>query len=136
MISFIAVMAVLATLCAVLLIRAGRNDSEFRYLSSLTPTPSAVPHKVSYIYDSQTPAPTAMRISTGAMGQAVYDVQERLRALGYYTGAVDAQFGPGTLDAVKRFQSENGLKADGIVGGETYRVMMSPSAKPCPTAAP
>lgn len=46
-------------------------------------------------------------------------VQSRLSALGYYRAAVDGKWGSGTLSAVKRFQSDNGLKADGEVGAAT-----------------
>lgn len=46
-------------------------------------------------------------------------VQARLATLGYYKSGVDGKWGSGTLSAVKRFQSDNGLKADGIVGSGT-----------------
>ena len=132
-----AVILILLTVSSVfLLIRAERQDRETRYLASLTPTPSAVPRKVSYLYDSQTPSPTQLHMGTGAMGQAVYDIQARLRQLGYYPDEPDAKFGSGTREAVMRFQAENGLEQDGIVGQETYGVLMSSAAKPCPTAYP
>ena len=133
---FAVVLAVLVAACVFLLIRAGNQDRETRYLASLTPTPSTVPKKVSYIYDSQTPSPTKMNLGTGAMGQVVYDIQARLQALGYYPYDPDAKFGTGTRDAVIRFQEVNGLDRDGVVGEETYRTLMSPEARPCPTAAP
>lgn len=46
-------------------------------------------------------------------------VQARLSTLGYYRGSVDGVWGSGTLSAVKRFQSDYGLKADGEVGSAT-----------------
>lgn len=46
-------------------------------------------------------------------------VQSRLRTLGYYKSTVDGKWGSGTLAAVKKFQSDNGLKADGVVGSGT-----------------
>ena len=133
---FLAVVLLLAAACAFLLLRAESLDRQARYLASLTPTPSAVPRKVSYIYDSQTPSPTRLHMGVGAMGQTVYDVQARLRDLGYYPYDPDAKFGTGTRDAVLRFQADNGLAQDGIVGEETLSALMSPAAKPCPTAAP
>ena len=133
---FTVVIIILCALCAAMLIRAENQDREYRYLASLTPTPSAVPRKVSYIFDNQTPVPTRIQLSSGAMGQTVYDIQARLKELGYYPYDPDAKFGPGTLEAVKRFQAENGLKEDGIVGEETFRVLMSSTARPCPTAVP
>ena len=133
---FLVILIVLLAASAFLLIRAERQDRETRYLASLTPTPSAVPRKVSYLYDSRTPSPTRMNIGIGAMGQIVYDIQARLKELGYYPYEPDAKFGTGTRDAVILFQTENGLAADGVVGEGTYGVLMSPAAKPCPTASP
>ena len=130
---FIVIAALLIAVSAFLLIRASRQDREAQYLASLTPTPSAVPKKVSYIYDSQTPSPTKLHMGVGAMGQTVYDVQARLAQLGYYPDQPDAKFGNGTRDAVIRFQAENGLHQDGIVGEDTYSALMSPGARPCPT---
>lgn len=46
-------------------------------------------------------------------------VQTRLSALGYYRSSVDGKWGSATASAVKRFQSDNGLKADGAVGNAT-----------------
>jgi peptidoglycan hydrolase-like protein with peptidoglycan-binding domain len=37
--------------------------------------------------------------------------------------AVDGNFGPGTEVAATRFQSENGLTADGIVGPQTWAAL-------------
>lgn len=48
-------------------------------------------------------------------------VQTRLKTLGYYTMKVDGVWGNGTKSAVKRFQSDNGLTADGVVGSSTER---------------
>ena len=133
---FLLIVTVLTVSSALLLVMAERQDRETRYLASLTPTPSAVPRRVSYLYDSQTPSPTKLNMGVGAMGQTVYDVQARLRELGYYPYEPDAKFGSGTRDAVLRFQAENGLNEDGIVGEDTFRTLMSAEAKRSPTAAP
>ena len=47
-------------------------------------------------------------------------------------------FGPKTEEAVKAFQSKNGLTADGIVGDGTWNKIMgtAPAAAPTPTPAP
>ncbi|MCL6457618.1 MAG: spore cortex-lytic enzyme [Gorillibacterium sp.] len=55
----------------------------------------------------------------GATGSDVYELQGRLKALGFFTGKVDGDYGWRTLRSVKWFQSEFGLTADGIVGGKT-----------------
>ena len=133
---FLLIVTVLTVSSALLLVMAERQDRETRYLASLTPTPSAVPRRVSYLYDSQTPSPTKLNMGIGAMGQTVYNVQARLRELGYYPYEPDAKFGSGTRDAVLRFQAENGLDEDGIVGEDTFRTLMSAEAKRSPTAAP
>ncbi|MBD5131007.1 MAG: spore cortex-lytic enzyme [Clostridiales bacterium] len=50
-------------------------------------------------------------------------VQARLATLGYYKSTVDGKWGSGTLSAVKRFQTDNGLKADGAVGTATANAL-------------
>ena len=44
-------------------------------------------------------------------------------SLGYSCGSsgVDGDFGSGTEKAVKNFQKEHGLTADGIVGKDTWK---------------
>ena len=59
--------------------------------------------------------------SSGSTGEAVKQIQTALKNRGYYTGAVDGIFGRLTTAAVKKFQSDNGLKADGIVGTATMQ---------------
>lgn len=52
----------------------------------------------------------------GSYGEDVYELQGRLKFLGFYHGKIDSVFGSKTQGAVKWFQSEFGLKVDGIVG--------------------
>ena len=59
-------------------------------------------------------------IKKGASGTFVYLIEFILSAKGYYTGAMDASFGSGLQAAVKAFQKAIGLKADGVVGAETW----------------
>ena len=76
-------------------------------------------------------APTQEPIlRTGSEGEAVKNLQGRLYTLGYYQGEIDGQFGPATKEAVQAFQRQNGLEADGIVGGETRQILFSAEAKP------
>ena len=58
-------------------------------------------------------------LKEGMSGSSVRALQKRLKALGYYTGSVDGSFGSATTTAVKAFQTQNGLKADGIAGTST-----------------
>ncbi len=50
----------------------------------------------------------------------IHAVQQLLKDLNFYHGRVDGDFGKGTDNAVKLYQREKGLKADGIVGNNTY----------------
>jgi putative chitinase len=58
-------------------------------------------------------------LGRGSQGDAVVQLQNMLRDLNFAV-AIDGDFGPGTEVAVTRFQSENGLAADGIVGPQTW----------------
>lgn len=58
-------------------------------------------------------------LKVGAKGGDVYELQGRLKLLGFYTGKVDGDFGWRTYWATRHFQYEFGLKVDGIVGGKT-----------------
>lgn len=55
----------------------------------------------------------------GSRGEEVRQIQTRLKKWGYYTGSVDGIYGTQTKEAVKRFQTKNGLAADGIAGKKT-----------------
>jgi hypothetical protein len=58
-----------------------------------------------------------MVLRKGDKGSAVKDLQEFLEI------TADGDFGPGTEAAVKKWQAENGLVADGIVGPKTWDAM-------------
>ena len=58
-------------------------------------------------------------LAYGDQGNDVAAVQQQLAALGYYSGAVDGEFGSATQQAVIRFQTDHGLNPDGAVGGQT-----------------
>jgi cell wall-associated NlpC family hydrolase len=60
----------------------------------------------------------------GDMGQEVAQIQSQLNALGYKVGEADGDFGAMTTAAVKAFQQERGLEADGVIGPSTYRALM------------
>jgi peptidoglycan hydrolase-like protein with peptidoglycan-binding domain len=65
----------------------------------------------------------------GDKGDAVKAVQKRLKALGYYNSSVDGDFGDATKSAVKKFQKNNGLTDDGVVGKKTLEKLNSSKAK-------
>lgn len=56
----------------------------------------------------------------GSRGADVTYLQQRLTAKGYGVGKIDGIFGQKTLEAVKAYQAEHGLKVDGIVGAKTW----------------
>lgn len=60
----------------------------------------------------------------GITGPAVTRVQETLKARGFYDGAIDGIFGPGTEAAVKAFQTDAQLAADGVVGPATWQALL------------
>ena len=55
----------------------------------------------------------------GSTGQEVKEIQTKLKNWGYYKGNVDGIYGTKTFNAVKKFQSKNGLTVDGIAGKKT-----------------
>lgn len=61
----------------------------------------------------------------GMKGERVTSLQRALRTAGYYNAAIDGKFGDNTLSAVKRFQREHGLVADGIAGAKTQAKLNS-----------
>ena len=56
----------------------------------------------------------------GSRGDNVRELQRQLNDLGYSCGIADGVFGAKTETAVKDFQRDHGLKADGIVGPLTW----------------
>ncbi len=50
-------------------------------------------------------------------------VQQKLKNWGYYTGAVDGIYGSKTKSAVIKFQRNNKLTVDGIIGNQTLKAM-------------
>jgi peptidoglycan hydrolase-like protein with peptidoglycan-binding domain len=62
--------------------------------------------------------PNTPQLARGAHGAAVSGLQQGLSTLG--AGAIDGIFGPQTEHAVKAYQTDRGLTADGIVGDHTW----------------
>lgn len=63
--------------------------------------------------------PASRTLRRGNTGVEVWYLQKKLFAK-LYPVSTDGVFGPGTENAVRTFQSENGLSADGIVGRATW----------------
>ncbi len=62
-------------------------------------------------------------LAYGAEGDKVKKLQRRLRGLGIYKGVVDGVYGDSTYDAVKKFQYQKKLHADGIAGPKTLMAL-------------
>ena len=50
-------------------------------------------------------------------------IQKALKNLGLYQGEVDGKMGPKTKRAIKEFQKQNNLQADGKVGSKTWALL-------------
>ena len=69
------------------------------------------------IDEADTSNPT---IRKGSTGNPVRRAQKRLTLAGYDVGGVDGIFGAATEAGVKRFQGDQHLAVDGIVGPKTW----------------
>lgn len=67
-------------------------------------------------------------LRSGGSGDAVKRLQSRLNYLGYACGKADGDFGPKTVDAVRRFQTAATIGVDGEVGSQTWGALET--AKP------
>lgn len=73
-------------------------------------------------------------LKVGAKGGDVYELQGRLKHLGYYTGKIDGAFGWRTYWAVRNFQYRFGMKVDGIVGPKTKLMLWKATKNWKPTS--
>src|ERR1700719_1331933 len=76
------------------------------------------------------PAPPAQPRATpepgvNAEGMTIFEMQERLNELGYKLGTIDGVSGPRTVEALKKFQSDNKLPPTGTIDPETIRKLRS-----------
>ena len=132
------VLAVLAVAAVILGIDVVRLAKDTAVEAKTTPTPQPVAGNVMQVtIDPNEPTPEPV-LRVGSTGDAVKEMQARLKTLGYYDGEVDGQYGNGTREAVRLFQTQHGLDADGLCGGETRAVLYSTEAKPyvAPTNTP
>lgn len=95
---------------------------------AVSPAPTSTP--------AVTAAPGSTLLKKGARGDDVRALQEKLIQLGYLTGSADGVYGNNTVSAVKAFQKNMGLTADGEAGASTLAALNSAIATPVPTASP
>jgi peptidoglycan hydrolase-like protein with peptidoglycan-binding domain len=51
------------------------------------------------------------------------DIQKALVNAGYLTGSVDGKIGPATRQAIREFQTDQGLEVDGVCGEGTWKLL-------------
>ncbi len=85
-------------------------------------TISSGAYVVSEKYGSSDSAISALS-KLGSRGEEVRRVQKKLKELGYYKGSVDGIYGSATQKAVKAFQKNCGITADGIAGPKTLKFL-------------
>lgn len=73
-------------------------------------------------------------LKLGSAGKDVYELQGRLKFLGFFDGKVDGDFGQKTKNAVTWFQWKFGLKSDGIVEAKTKLKLWEATKNYKPTA--
>ncbi|MBE5771266.1 MAG: peptidoglycan-binding protein [Clostridiales bacterium] len=100
-------------------------------IGQVTPVPvTALPY-------TATPSPTPQgSLKLGSTGEDVRQVQRKLKDLGFYKGSVDGDFGEATEAAVKAFQKQYGLEADGKVGNNTKAKLATARQTAKPTVSP
>ena len=60
---------------------------------------------------------------TGPYKPTNRQIQTALKKAGYYKGEIDGAIGELTLEAVGKFQADNNLTIDGIVGPKTWALL-------------
>jgi len=73
-------------------------------------------------------------LSKGAKGDEVIALQTRLFDLGFYSIAIDGDYGNGTVNAIKAFEEFNGLEQTGIATPEFQAFLFSDNAKAKPVS--
>lgn len=104
-------------------------------LPKSTPEPTAEPN---YVSGAQPPLPLE-KLKTNDSSEAVYWLQKKLTELGYYTGKCSGTYLDGTKAAVKAFQKDNGLDANGVATVKTLEKLYEKelaTPTPAPTAEP
>lgn len=92
--------------------------------STGTPSTGTPPTGTTPPATTNTGSTTALPIlRPGMEGDAVRQLQQRLRTKGFYSGAIDGIFGSQTEAAVRQAQTANDLTVDGIVGPATWRAL-------------
>ncbi|MCR4883442.1 MAG: SH3 domain-containing protein [Clostridiales bacterium] len=90
------------------------------------PAPTAVPGSTD-VSTNQAEATYAI-LKVGSTGTGVRNLVQELINQGYYKGSVTSEYTTAVANAVKAFQSANGLTADGIAGEATQHKLFGTTA--------
>lgn len=71
-------------------------------------------------------------LPSGSRGEEVKQMQTRLKELGYYEKSIDGDYGNQSRQALRAFQSANGLEPTGEATADVLEALYSGSAKPLP----
>ncbi|MEV6602199.1 L,D-transpeptidase family protein [Actinoplanes sp. NPDC051346] len=85
--------------------------------------PSAAPSGPTATEPTPTPSTGPNKLKSGAKGQEVLALQNRLTELGYWNGEADGTFGSLTQQAVYALQKAADLTRDGVVGPKTQKAL-------------
>lgn len=69
-----------------------------------------------------------VELEKGDIGYEVVVLQTRLKELGYYSKDIVDNFGSGTFNAIRNFQRQNGLKANGIASAGDQQALFASAA--------
>ena len=105
-------------------------------VSIATPAPTETPMPGTPAPIVLSTAPSLQTLKTGSRGDLVKALQTKLKELGYYTGAIDGEYGGSTASAVKEYQRRNGLTADGVAGEKTLQKLYGSTSTAAATAKP
>lgn len=107
------------------------KTQEALFASSVRPTPSPTPAPSATPLPTPSPTPGPYqafkrKLQKGDKGEDVQRVQQRLMDLGFFTyHKTTLNFQAQTLDAVKKFQTYNGLTANGAVDEKTWNALFN-----------
>lgn len=125
----IALAAALLTAAVILAVLAVRARRDYEALAATTPAPTLAPPDLAF----KAPPPL---YRVGSIGPEVMELQRRRADLGFYDGEIDGKFFDGTKEAVRLFQEQHGLDADGVAGAMTLEMLSGPDAKPRASGTP
>jgi len=100
-------------------------------VTEVTPAGTAVPTSATIAQVGEMPMDAAAPVAETPTNQ---QIQQALKNAGLYEGAIDGSLGRKSKAAIKAFQEQNGLTADGKVGKKTWAKLIS-YLNATPTAA-